>query len=93
MWLLSSNFLFLLFFSFFSLYSLQSLEKLSKQQLSDGDVVLVLDKFYAGRRAVILNTRGVPGLDKIRYLFRIIFILNWIVTILFTCQNKSMFGV
>ena len=56
----------LLFSCFF-----QSLEKLSKQQLNDGDVVLVLEKIYAGRRAVILNTRGVPGLDKIRYLFYI----------------------
>ena len=41
-------------------------DKLELQQLRDGDFVWIRDPLYAGRRAVIVATRGVPGLDKIR---------------------------
>ena len=41
-------------------------EKLSTQQLGEGDIVMLLDKLYAGRRACIIQTRGVPGLNRIR---------------------------
>ena len=31
--------------------------------------MVVLDRSHAGRRAIVLNTQGVPGLDKIRISF------------------------
>lgn len=44
----------------------QALDKLSKQRVREEDIVLVLDKLHANRRAVVVAVKGVPGLDKIR---------------------------
>jgi hypothetical protein len=41
-------------------------EKLKKQLLNDGDFVWLRDVTNAGKRALVVNTRGVPGLDRIR---------------------------
>ena len=40
--------------------------KLLNQSFNIGDIVILLDNSYAGKRASIIETRGVPGLDKIR---------------------------
>jgi hypothetical protein len=42
-------------------------EKLRKQQLGVADIVWLRDPQYAGRRAIVLAVKGVPGLDRIRY--------------------------
>lgn len=41
-------------------------DKLLKQQISVGSLVWLRDPLFAGRRACIVATRGVPGLDRIR---------------------------
>jgi len=41
-------------------------EKVKSQQLSEGQLVWIRDPLYAGRRAVILASQGVPGLERIR---------------------------
>ena len=41
-------------------------EKLKKQLLNDGDFVWLRDVANAGKRALVVCTRGVPGLDRIR---------------------------
>jgi hypothetical protein len=41
-------------------------EKLKKQLLNDGDFIWLRDVANAGKRALVVNTRGVPGLDRIR---------------------------
>ena len=40
--------------------------KLSKQSIYKGDTVILLDKSYAGKRATVLETNGLLGLNKIR---------------------------
>ena len=41
-------------------------EKVKSQQLSEGQLVWIRDPLYAGRRAVIVASQGVPGLERIR---------------------------
>ena len=41
-------------------------DKLKKQILNDGDHVWLRDVTLAGKRAIVLAVRGVPGLDRIR---------------------------
>ena len=44
----------------------KALELLKKQTLTEEDIVWLRDPQYAGRRAVVIAVRGVPGLDRIR---------------------------
>jgi transcription antitermination factor NusG len=41
-------------------------DKIAKQSLADGDYVWLRDPKYASKRAKVINTRGVPGLNRIR---------------------------
>jgi hypothetical protein len=41
-------------------------EKLKKQQLAETDIVWLRDPQHAGKRAIVMAVRGVPGLDRIR---------------------------
>ncbi len=40
--------------------------RLSSQKLVDGDLVWLRDLRFAGRRACVVCTKGVPGLDRVR---------------------------